>query len=129
MVTRLTYTLDCLDAESLSTFWSEALGYSCRGQFGQYWPLESRTSVDEPWFVLQQVSEPKSGKNRMHVDIHVADLDQEICRLEAIGAQRVSDAAVARRSGWRRRDWGWVLSVLRMARRTRPPPRSFRIAA
>ena len=95
MVTRLTYTLDCLDAESLSTFWSEALGYSCRGQFGQYWPLESRTSVDEPWFVLQQVSEPKSGKNRMHVDIHVADLDEEIRRLEAIGAQRVSDAAVA----------------------------------
>lgn len=94
MVSRLAFTLDCRDGEKLSTFWTEALGYSCRGRFGQYWPLEPRASAGEPWFVLQQVNEPKSGKNRMHLDIHVADLDEEARRLEALGARRVSDTAI-----------------------------------
>jgi predicted enzyme related to lactoylglutathione lyase len=94
VVNRLAYTLDCCDAEKLSVFWTEALGYSCRGKSGQYWPLQPPESVDEPWFVLQQVSEPRSGKNRMHIDIHVADLDQAARRLEALGARRVSDTAV-----------------------------------
>jgi predicted enzyme related to lactoylglutathione lyase len=95
VVSRLAYTLDCSDGERLSAFWAEVLGYSCRGKFGQYWLLESREPVDEPRFVLQQVSERKSGKNRMHVDIHVTtDLDEEARRLEALGARRVSDEPV-----------------------------------
>ena len=95
MVSRLTYTLDCCDGERLSAFWAEALGYSRRGKFGEYWPLDSRESADEPAFTLQQVSERKSGKNRMHVDIHITtDLDAEVRRLEALGAHRISDEAV-----------------------------------
>jgi predicted enzyme related to lactoylglutathione lyase len=91
MASRIGYTLDCCDAERLSAFWTEALGYSCRGRFGDYWPLQSRNSVDEPWFTLQQVSEPKAGKNRMHVDIHVTtDLEAEARRVEALGAHRLS---------------------------------------
>ena len=91
VVSRLTFVLDCCDAERLSVFWSEALGYRCHGTFGQCWPLLPDASGNEPWLVLQQVSEPKSGKNRMHLDIRVADLDDEARRLEALGARRVSD--------------------------------------
>lgn len=94
-VSRLTYTLDCCDAETLSAFWAEVLGYSLYGPHGSFWTLLPPESVHEPWFVLQQVDEPKSGKNRMHVDIHVVDLDEELRRLEALGAHRVSDDAVA----------------------------------
>jgi len=94
LVSRLTYTLDCCDARTLSAFWAEVLGYSRRGPHGDFWPLVPPDSVAEPWFTLQQVSEPKSGKNRMHLDIHVADLDEEARRLEALGARRVSGNAV-----------------------------------
>ena len=94
MVPRLTYTLDCRDGQALSTFWAEVLGYSLFGPHGAYWSLIPPESLQEPWFVLQQVDEPKSGKNRMHVDIHVADLDAEAQRLEALGASRVSDVPV-----------------------------------
>jgi predicted enzyme related to lactoylglutathione lyase len=44
--------------------------------------------------VLQQVSEPKSVKNRMHFDIAVADLDEEAHRLEALGARCVSEKMI-----------------------------------
>jgi predicted enzyme related to lactoylglutathione lyase len=45
--------------------------------------------------VLQQVSEPKAGKNRMHVGIHVAGLEGEAQRLEAFGARRAPADAIA----------------------------------
>ena|SRR3974390_2374834 len=91
MVPRLTFVLDCCDAERLSAFWSEALGYTCRGTFGQCRPLLPDPPSNEPWLVLQQVSEGKLGKNRMHLDIKVADLEEEARRLEVLGARRVSD--------------------------------------
>jgi len=95
MVTRLAYTLDCCDPESLAAFWSEALGYSLRGRFGDYWVLVPPDSVAEPWFVLQRVGEEGSGKNRMHVDIHADDLDERAERLEALGARRLSEVPVS----------------------------------
>ena len=90
MTPRLTFVLDCCDAERLSAFWAEALGYRRPGEYDGCWPLLPDESSDEAWFVLQQVDEPKSGKNRMHLDLRVADLEDEARRLEAIGAQRVS---------------------------------------
>jgi len=100
-VSRLVYTLDCCDAETLSVFWANVLGYSVYGPFGSFWTLLPPESVHEPWFVLQQVDEPKSGKNRMHVDIHVGDLDEEEQRVEALGARRVSrDAVVMGTYSW-----------------------------
>jgi predicted enzyme related to lactoylglutathione lyase len=87
-------------------FWAEALGYSLYGPHGSYWTLLPPESVQEPWFVLQQVSEPKVGKNRMHVDIHVADLEGEVQRLEALGARRASSDAIAMGTfSW------WVMQV------------------
>jgi predicted enzyme related to lactoylglutathione lyase len=90
-VSRLTYTLDCSDGQRLSGFWAEVLGYSVFGPHRNHWSLIPPEGVQEPWFILQQVGEPKSGKNRMHVDIHVADLDGEVQRIVALGAQRVSE--------------------------------------
>jgi predicted enzyme related to lactoylglutathione lyase len=94
VVSRLTYTLDCRDPETLSAFWMEALGYSLRGPYGPFWMLVPPESVEEPFFVLQHVAEEKSGKNRMHVDIHVSDLEGDAARLEARGAQRVSTKTI-----------------------------------
>lgn len=46
-----------------------------------------------PNLLLQQVAEPKSVKNRMHLDIENPDVDNEVARLEALGAKRTEDQA------------------------------------
>jgi predicted enzyme related to lactoylglutathione lyase len=42
-----------------------------------------------PQLLLQKVPEAKGGKNRMHIDIHVPDIDAEAARLEGLGAKRL----------------------------------------
>ena len=39
--------------------------------------------------LLQQVPEPKAGKNRMHLDLQVADVHSEVERLIALGASLI----------------------------------------
>jgi predicted enzyme related to lactoylglutathione lyase len=45
---------------------------------------------DGPKFVLQRVPEPKQVKNRMHLDLWVADIEAEARRLSELGARRQS---------------------------------------
>ena len=73
---RFTFTLDSTDPERLATFWAAALGFTSIGEFGVFWPLASADD-GEPPLVIQRVSEPKIGKNRMHLDVHVADLSAD----------------------------------------------------
>lgn len=37
---------------------------------------------------LQRVTEPKAGKNRVHLDLLVEDLAAELAELEALGAAK-----------------------------------------
>jgi hypothetical protein len=37
------------------------------------------------------LTEPKTVKNRMHLDIETVDIEAEATRLEALGARRVRD--------------------------------------
>ena len=48
-----------------------------------------------PKLLLQQVAEPKAGKNRMHLDIEVPDIEPEAERLVALGATRVQDETLS----------------------------------
>jgi catechol 2,3-dioxygenase-like lactoylglutathione lyase family enzyme len=88
---RLVVVLDCVDADALADFWSSALGFR-RGPFHP--PYVRLVDPSERWpdLLLQQVPEPKAGKNRMHVDIHVADVPAEVARLVALGADVVEPA-------------------------------------
>ncbi|MBM3658099.1 MAG: VOC family protein [Actinobacteria bacterium] len=85
---RLTITLDCNDPARLAQFWSEALGYEDGGRHDEFWPLLPPDDT-EPMLVLQEVTEPKVAKSRMHLDVHVEDLAAEVVRLEDLGAHRV----------------------------------------
>lgn len=80
--------LDCTDPVRLSAFWAPALGYVSVGEFGSFVALfpDGRAG---PKLLLQRVPEPKAAKNRMHLDIEVADIEAEASRLEALGATRV----------------------------------------
>jgi predicted enzyme related to lactoylglutathione lyase len=83
--------LDCADPEALSDFWTRALGLQRLGAAGNYVLLASTGAL--PKVLLQRVTEPKLGKNRMHLDIETADVDAEVERLEEIGAKRLEEQA------------------------------------
>jgi predicted enzyme related to lactoylglutathione lyase len=82
---RLLVVLDCVDADALADFWASALGFR-RDAFDP--PYVRLIDPKERWpnLLLQQVPEPKTGKNRMHLDIQVADVQAEVDRLTALGA-------------------------------------------
>lgn len=85
MADYLVLTLDVTDLDRQTEFWCAALGYRHEGGAGQY-----RALVDpagrSPKMLLQQVSEPKTAKNRLHIDLHVTDVEAEVRRLEGLGA-------------------------------------------
>lgn len=91
MPAKIGLVLDCTDPDRLGEFWAGALGYQILGSAGQYVALVADGS---PVFLLQRVSEPKQGKNRMHLDIKTPDVQGEVDRLVALGAKRVSDSAM-----------------------------------
>ena len=82
---RLVLVLDCADADALADFWSAALGFRREPYSAPYVRL---TDPGRRWpdLLLQQVPEPKAGKNRMHLDIQVLDVNAEAERLTALGA-------------------------------------------
>lgn len=110
---RLQITFDAADPHALAEFWADALGYvvednsafvdrlvdegrmpasdrifrNGRSEFAT--AAAARDPHDEdPRLYFQKVPEPKTAKNRMHVDIRVpADRKlEEVARLEALGA-------------------------------------------
>jgi Glyoxalase-like domain len=91
--------LDCEHAPSLARFWAAALdGYAVRpyddaeierlAAHGLTPETDPVVFVDGPGpnLCLQQVPEPKTVKNRLHVDVEAADRDREVERLVGLGA-------------------------------------------
>src|SRR5687768_12788063 len=79
---KLFVTLDAVEPSAQAAFWSAALGREL-GKAGIGWLI-----MEGPGFglALQPVDEPKVGKNRAHIDLHVDDLDAEVARLVDLGA-------------------------------------------
>jgi predicted enzyme related to lactoylglutathione lyase len=94
-------TLDCTDLDTTAAFWQAALGYAQEGVIdGRYVSLGG----DGVGLTLQRVAEPKTVKNRMHLDLLVNDIESEVTRLEALGATRLTPTA--------REEFGQVWFVL-----------------
>jgi predicted enzyme related to lactoylglutathione lyase len=93
MTSKLGLVLDCADPDRLAEFWSAALGYATVGGAGSYVLLIDEAG-ERPKFLLQRVAEPKAGKNRMHFDIETPAVDDEVARLEGLGAMRIAGDAI-----------------------------------
>ena len=90
MKARVDLVLDCAEPTKLVAFWREALDYNeyfTDSSFAVLVPKEGNA----PPLVLQGVPEPRAGKNRMHLDIVVDEIEPEIERLRALGATRLDD--------------------------------------
>ncbi|WP_029291488.1 VOC family protein [Cellulomonas sp. HZM] len=78
--------VDCADPLALATFWSTVLG----GEPAPRDPDWCRLQVPG-WGLLafQRVPEPKSTKNRLHLDVAVDDVDAAVERALTLGATPV----------------------------------------
>jgi predicted enzyme related to lactoylglutathione lyase len=88
---RLDLVLDCSDAEKLTEFWRQALGYRVYYAGPAFAVLVPEGEENASPLVLQQVPEPRLGKNRMHLDIVADDVEAEVDRIEALGAHRLHE--------------------------------------
>jgi hypothetical protein len=111
---------DCADPGALATFWAQALpgyelqppppGFDSWEAFleAQHVPKEewsSRSAIvgDGPRLFFQRVAEPKTAKNRVHLDLHTgggpsvpverqhANVRAAVARLESLGATFVEE--------------------------------------
>ena len=106
-------TFDCTDVPAMVRFWSALLGYEPepppppfrtweefardRGipeEMWDAWGAVIDPAGEGPRFFFQRVPEPKTAKNRMHLDLRLSrregseGLEAEVMKAEALGAQR-----------------------------------------
>lgn len=106
MAARIDLTFDCANAQLLADFWKTALGYidepppapfASREEWFASFGLPEDDSVDDaawlcdpdgvgPRLSILKVPEPKTAKNRLHVDVRVpghGSSDERWARIEA----------------------------------------------
>lgn len=90
----LVVVIDANDAVALAEFWSAALGYRRVDTVEQYEVLVPGEGAGGPPLLIQGVDDPKVAKNRMHLDLHVADAEATAQELEALGASRLGSGSI-----------------------------------
>ena len=82
--------IDCTDARVAAAFWSEALGYRITDSDDIGVALAGDSSAATLVFLAS--SDIKAHKNRIHFDVCPTEgttRDEEVARLEALGASRI----------------------------------------
>ena len=81
--------LDCPDPAAAAKFWCEALGYRITDQDHTGVAIAGDSAA--PTILLLGTSDVKAHKNRVHLDVCPVDTtqDEEVTRLEGLGARRV----------------------------------------
>ncbi|HLL68410.1 MAG TPA: VOC family protein [Micromonosporaceae bacterium] len=98
-------SIDCADPYALSQFYSAATGWATdtEDQPGDDECAVLPPAPGHPGLLFTRVPEPKTGKNRLHLDLQPLDRtrDEEVERLIALGATHLDDQ--------RRGGLGWVV--------------------
>ena len=82
--------VDAHDPEALAAWWAEVLGWAPTGPYDGVIEIADPAGVG-PTIVFAPVPEPKTVKNRLHIDVNPRGCDQatELERLLALGARPV----------------------------------------
>jgi predicted enzyme related to lactoylglutathione lyase len=79
--------VDVNDLEACGEFWSRILGAKILFQDERYLQLGRRGT--RPTLMLQRVTEKHKEKNRVHIDVDVADLDEAVNRVLELGGRKL----------------------------------------
>jgi hypothetical protein len=86
-------SVDCANAAMLAEFWSRVLGREVAD--GATIDTAVVPAGDDPArgprLGFHRVPEPKTSKNRLHLDLITSDFDAETARLLAVGAVKVNE--------------------------------------
>jgi predicted enzyme related to lactoylglutathione lyase len=82
--------IDTIDPAGIAPFWCELLGVRERGWFGDDYLMLERDDRT-PGIAFQRVPEAKAVKNRLHVDVDVADMDAAVARILELGGSIASE--------------------------------------
>lgn len=80
--------IDSADPERLASFWSQVLGLAISDRSHPYIDL-APANEKSPVISFQKVDESKITKNRLHLDIKVADLEIATQRIIDIGGKLI----------------------------------------
>ncbi|MGW1955956.1 VOC family protein [Streptomyces sp. NPDC001920] len=93
--------IDCSDAYEPARFWSEVTGGAVHPQDGPGDPEVRVMLAEGPLLYFNQVPEPKTVKNRIHLCLRpTTTRDAEIERLVRLGATLVADRREPDGAGW-----------------------------
>jgi predicted enzyme related to lactoylglutathione lyase len=81
--------VDCSNPEALARFWQTMIGGEVVVESADWVVLDG----DEEgfFFGFQKVPEAKKGKNRIHIDVEVDDIESAIDQAEQLGARKIGD--------------------------------------
>ena len=79
--------IDAADPERLALFWCGLLAVTVDTAIGDGEFLVLSPAEDGLTVGFQRVAEPKAGKNRLHLDLVVDDLDQATAEVEKLGGR------------------------------------------
>lgn len=82
-----TITVDSEDPHRLGGFWSALLGVAVV-EVGEDYVELAKLADDAPNLLFLQVTEPKAGKNRLHLDLVVPDVKTAVDAALDVGARR-----------------------------------------
>ena len=92
-------TFDCDEPARLAEFWAALLGWEVDVDGDE--ALVFDRAVPRPWLLFIKVPEPKSVKNRVHLDIQPAlPRERELARVLELGATIVEDHRRDDGTGW-----------------------------
>ena len=84
--------IDAQDPHALAAFWAGVLGWRQTYADDEEVVLEPPEGSPEdgvsPDLIFLRVPEPKTGKNRLHLDLRPEDQAAEVERIEALGGKR-----------------------------------------
>jgi predicted enzyme related to lactoylglutathione lyase len=92
MANRITsLCIDCTNPSLLAEFWTQVLDWQVTEKDDEGWRIQDGPDAKFAIDFLVVPDGPKSGKNRLHLDVNATDRDQdaELERLKDLGARPV----------------------------------------
>ncbi len=85
-----TVMVDCNDLDAMVEFWSKALDLEEKARYPSYVWLGA-LGEKGPALAFQRVSEPREGKNRLHLDLVAEDPEAFARQVIELGGSHVDD--------------------------------------
>ena len=86
-----TVVVNVIDMPRARDFWSAVLGVGVARDIGDFFCWLEPQQPGGVAVALQLVGDPKQGRNRVHLDTSVDDLDEARRRIEALGGSFVEE--------------------------------------